>query len=329
MKTFTYTVRNQTGALQNGTIQAASRSEALARLRALGVVTVSIAEGTGAINKVMPQTLVANKSYALIMTRRVGVLAGVAVIGLILVAVSAFMRGSSVKPAAVKPMTVVTNQIVSVTNTVVHPTPFAKLVTTEPTTQGVKKVWQKKAQALTFPPPRPGVKTHVVTRKGVFEVTSDGTTNQLERINPLFDNPFENMLGSIVTPGGFFIPAVINRMSEQEIMEILKRPITIFSDDSEEVQAKKEAVAALKAAMVEYIDKGGSYQTYIAEMQNVVREERTLTTEGRRGVMTLLLSGNVEGAKEYYKTANEALQAKGLPPMKIPERYQTMLNDSK
>ena len=133
-----------------------------------------------------------------------------------------------------------------------------------------------------------------------------------------FDNPVENRLEKLGIPGKGVALSLPNRLSDEEVLEILKRPVEIYDDDDEETVAAKERTAAMKAEALKFIENGGTYDEFVAEMTRVSNEEAALKNGSRQELMRILREDGYEAAEAYLEEANAALRAAGLDEMRIP-----------
>ncbi len=133
-----------------------------------------------------------------------------------------------------------------------------------------------------------------------------------------FDNPVENRLEKLGIPGRGVAMVLPNRLSQDEILAILRRPIQINEDDDEETVAAKERTAEMKTAALEYIEAGGTYDEFIAEMVKTSNEEAEMKKTARTEMMRILKQEGYEAAEAYLEQVNPTLKEAGLKEMKIP-----------
>ncbi len=137
-----------------------------------------------------------------------------------------------------------------------------------------------------------------------------------------FDNPVENRLEKLGIPGRGVAMVLPNKLSQDEILAILRRPIQINEDDDEETVAAKERTAEMKTAALEYIDSGGTFDEFIAEMVKTSNEEAAMKKSARAELNRLLKEGNYEAAAAHLEEANKALREAGMKEMGIPPPYK-------
>ena len=136
-------------------------------------------------------------------------------------------------------------------------------------------------------------------------------------IEKVFDNDVENQLEALSTPAKRFKYAPRTRLTDEQIMEYLRRPVEIYEDDSEATVAAKERTAAMKTEALKYIESGGSYHDFIKEMVAVSNNEADMISEVRMEKIRLLKEEGVEAAASYLEEANARLVEAGLRPIPI------------
>lgn len=177
---------------------------------------------------------------------------------------------------------------------------------------------------ITFKPPEEG---HVVRffKEGKFYwCYPDGTFEAMER-KPIFDDPFEEQLVGLSTPGATFVPSVLLNHSEEELREMLSREVVISEDDSEDVVQKKMAVAEMKKILYDYLQEGGTYQDFIREMHQYSQEERSLKAKGMAKVYDLIDNGDLDAARDFVETYNEILGENNFNPLSLPRKVAAQL----
>lgn len=133
-----------------------------------------------------------------------------------------------------------------------------------------------------------------------------------------FDNPVENRLEKLGIPGRGVAMVLPNKLSQEEILAILRRPIQINEDDDEETVSAKERTAEMKTAALEYIEAGGTYDEFVAEMVKTSNEEAEMKRTARSEMMRILRQEGYEAAEAYLEQVNPTLREAGLKEMKIP-----------
>ena len=137
---------------------------------------------------------------------------------------------------------------------------------------------------------------------------------------PVFDNASDDQLAMAVGGGGTqaIAPIPMTAASEAEFLKSLERPIVISEDDSEQVKRLKEAVRNAREAMKQLMDDGMSYREALAEHQKTVNENVDTRNVCAAELKVLVDAGDREGAEQYIKTMNIALEQMGIEPLSMP-----------
>ena len=157
------------------------------------------------------------------------------------------------------------------------------------------------------------------------DVVSPAKSNQTvvaHRVMPqrkkYFDNPIENQLERLAIPGrSIRATPSISKLSQEEILQYLRRPIQINEDDDEDAVAAKERTAALKTEALKFIENGGTYDEFVREMVKVSNEEADMIRDARNEMMRLYKEEGAIAAIEYLEVANAALRESGLKEIPI------------
>ncbi len=173
-------------------------------------------------------------------------------------------------------------------------------------------------QILTFTPPEPGTTTRVTTPGHIYECDSEGNWKDITPQKP-FDNPVENSLVGLSMENGKFIPAFMLNYSDEEIMAALRREVVINQDDPEDVKLKKQAVAEMKAVILDYMEQGGTYRDFVYEMAAYVKAERKVKAAGIHKIVQLVKAGDIEGAKAYREELDKVLESQEFTKIRLPK----------
>lgn len=132
-----------------------------------------------------------------------------------------------------------------------------------------------------------------------------------------FTNDVENLLERVsrVSFSALEMPRV--SLSEAEIVEFLKRPVDIYDDDDEETVAAKERTAEMKAAALEYISQGGTFNQFLRAHALAATEERAMVEEVRGEMRRILNAEGPEAAQAYLDKANPGLKEAGLKEVRL------------
>ncbi len=181
---------------------------------------------------------------------------------------------------------------------------------------------------LTFKVPAEGRSVKFFAQGARYECFPDGTVKVTER-RRIFEDPFEEQLIGLATPGATFLPGVLLNHSEEELKAMLAREVVINDDDPDDVREKKAVVAEMKKALSEYIADGGDYVTFISEMQKVSAEEKKLRTKGVSRLYEILDADGPGKALEFLGAYNEILAESGFAPLALPKKLRDRLDEAK
>lgn len=133
----------------------------------------------------------------------------------------------------------------------------------------------------------------------------------------VFDNPVEEQLESVSRDGFDSIVALRVNLSNEEVHEILRQPVEIYDDDDEETVAAKERTAEMKAAALDYIEAGGTFNQFLRDCQAEANEARETVKDVREEMKRILETEGEEAARAYLDAQNPLLRAQGLEEVHI------------
>lgn len=177
---------------------------------------------------------------------------------------------------------------------------------------------------LTFPPPAEGKIRKVASGGRVYECDHEGNWKDVTP-RALFGTAFEENFLALSIEGRQFIPAFLLGLDQNEVVEILKKDYVAKGDETEEEMAAVKAYLDMKAAALDYIDQGGTFDDFVMEIANHVKAERKIRADGLKSVMVLVKEGKTEEALERYKSLNVLLKEKGYAPIKFPGKVREKL----
>lgn len=151
----------------------------------------------------------------------------------------------------------------------------------------------------------------------LYRFDSEGNYVDISAPKP-FDNPIENQLVGFSVEGGSFAPGLLLRHSDEEIMEALRKPVVINDDDSEQIKAKKQAVAEMKGVILDYIEQGGTYEQFVTDVAMFTKKERAAKKEGIRQLVALVREDRLEEARAFRSQLGKLLEEQGFSPLKLP-----------
>ena len=109
---------------------------------------------------------------------------------------------------------------------------------------------------------------------------------------------------------------------EADCIKALQTDIVVYEDDPEEIQAHKEAVAALKQDLLKALEEGYSVTDCLNEMRKVNNNNVRERSRMQHQLNHLLQDGDAEAAVKYFNEANARLDECGLPHiLYLEDRY--------
>lgn len=145
-----------------------------------------------------------------------------------------------------------------------------------------------------------------------------------------FDNPVENQLEGLSIAGRRFgTTPSLSKMSDKEVLQILKRPIEIFDDDDDETVMTKERTAALKNEALKFIENGGTFNEFVREMTRLSNSEADLVRDVRLEMMRIFKEEGGIATEEYLKQANKVLLENGIKEIPVPSGIRARAEDER
>ena len=321
--TFTVTYRDKDGALREECVEAAGRTECVAALKARGIVPVSVREGVA-----RPPRSCCKGEGALATSKRVAITAAVA-IALAVGGVWWWMaRGDGSGKSAASPKAVAREPGSGKSAA----SPKEARPEAADARQRVPPAQERVPDTRVSVPPvaekpkerHDTVSIHTNNLGKVVEkwIGADGKLHMSVRYarKPVFDNASDDQLAMAVAGDGIqsIAPIPMVATSEQEFLESLKKPIVVNDDDPENVKKIKIAVREAREQMKQLIDNGMSYREALAEHQRLVNENVDTRNQCAAELKRLVDAGDREGAENYMKTMNAALEQMGIPALMMP-----------
>lgn len=261
---FSYRARKKRdGQVECGTLEAGSRAEAIALLGGRGLMPLSVVEGARPIR---PPTAKASR-FAWIA------LVGVALL-LTLVAFWWWVwRGSADVPQA----TAAAKAKPAPRMEVSVPAAVAERTSPVATNTAIRIATPKTAFPKAADPAAAArERAHNPSFNDRVHVMMDGTVVTNHVGPPIFSNRVEQAMFAVSQPRGMALsPAILLApYSDEEILEILKRPVEDQPGDDEATRRKRETVRAAKRAMLDYIAEGHTVSEAVATLDDVNRAAR-------------------------------------------------------
>jgi len=135
-----------------------------------------------------------------------------------------------------------------------------------------------------------------------------------------FSNASDQVLAMIASAdaSGDMPPLPISRDIEAEFLKSLKQEIVILDTDDEKTRELKLAVKETREQLKQLIASGKTVAEVLAEHQQLAGENAKVRNNAMAELKQLVESGDIEGAKEYKRKINVALQQMGIAELSIP-----------
>ena len=179
---------------------------------------------------------------------------------------------------------------------------------------------------LRFKLPAEGETRQLLAGGEIWEIDSKG---EIQNVTPppIFEKPFEGMISSLYERDGMVLPFALKRFSEKEVRKMCKEPTLSYDDDTPEIIQKRENVAMLKQAILEFLDGGGTFEEFVDDMQQHSQNAMHAQVEGVHGVRDLLEAGKDDEALRYYRLLSQDMVDKGYGDLKLPSSYREALEE--
>ena len=104
---------------------------------------------------------------------------------------------------------------------------------------------------------------------------------------------------------------------------MLKAPVELARDASPEFLERQRKTEEFKAHIIEYVESGHTLAETVADMDRILREERTGRAAAEREMRRLIREGDGEAVRAFVATQNEVFRAKGLRELTLPAHLRT------
>ena len=338
--TFTVTYRGADGAMCEEAVEAAGRAECVATLKARGIVAVSIREGRASARPGSGKSGASPRQK--LFTPRFYLFVAIAAIAAIALwwwfaarngqkdaqervppvrearsgKSAASPNGRARSPSAPPPP--VTNAPAA------KPAPPPATNAPPPFVKRPGALQLPDGKVLTFPAPKEGEIRKVYAYGHMYECDHEGNFRDVTK-RQLFKTAFEaNFLG-LANADKPFIPVFLKGLENAEVQKILLKPYELKGDETEEEMAELKAYDDMRAAALQFMDEGGSFDEFVDYFAQQVKQERETNALCLREVMTLYKQGKLEEAKEMAEAANVLKRQKGLKELKLPAHVKERL----
>ena len=153
--------------------------------------------------------------------------------------------------------------------------------------------------------------------------TADGKSHRITHLPPrVFTNPCDEYLAAILTVPKNApmapLPDLSHENLEEQFKEAIKTPIKVLPEDSDEVKEAKMLVIAAREEMATLLKNGYKFHEVLMEQQKIAAENLDVRAKVIREFNEIVKSGDSESAREYVRKMNVALQQMGIEGLKLP-----------
>lgn len=151
--------------------------------------------------------------------------------------------------------------------------------------------------------------------------TADGNFHRIEDwVMPPDGLPSStDQLLAMAIGGDDMPPIPVAPGADAEFRKSLETPIIVLHTDSEEIKAWKRSMNEARLQMKDQLDAGKTFAEVIAEHQEMTRHNTEMRAKVQAELVKIVDGGDMEGAKQYLETMNEALDSMGIKPIVMPK----------
>ena len=322
--TFTVTYREKSGAKAEMEIEASGRAECVSACKARGIAPLSVKEGRSqGARRHSPQ----DRHDAQDRRRApfLRVLCVLGVLGVLVLGAWLWFSREAPRPApAEKPARPKAAKPQPAPRSA--PKPAAKpAATNAPAVVEVARKRESPVAATNGPVvPKGPVYTNQVKAMGHIEAIGiDG--QPIPRHKPIFRKPLERALATGLMPmrsAGVSVAANMRRYTDEQIIAMLKEPVTISKDDTESAIEAKLNVQELKERVLRHVEEGGSVRDVFEEIDAAAcgtAHERHLTRIGLEEAKRL---GDPEVVRAWVEARNKRLRELGMQEIRVPAKFR-------
>ncbi len=139
-----------------------------------------------------------------------------------------------------------------------------------------------------------------------------------------FDNGVENMLERLTRQGARITTIPSLNLSQEEIVEFLRKPVDIYDDDDDETVAAKERTAEFKQEALKFIEAGGTFNQYLRDLAAQANELAGMRQDVHDEALRLADTEGQEACEAYLEKANPELEARGIKPVRFAPKFYEM-----
>lgn len=173
-------------------------------------------------------------------------------------------------------------------------------------------------------------------RAGIPKNPADASPEELAKTNPnltyyvgdnpkeYFTNRVENILERLTKQGARITEIPSLNLSEEEVLEFLRRPVDIYDDDDEDAVAAKERTAQFKQEALKFIEQGGTFNQFLRDLAAEANELAGTRKDAYDEAVRLADTQGREACEAYLQKVNPELEALGVKPIRFAPMFYEM-----
>ena len=316
--TFTVKYRANDGKVREESIEAANRSECVAKCKARGWILVSAEEGKTKASlgikgwvkkKVIRQNTKCNNKV-----QRFIIFSMLALIVIAIVCIATFMFSS--KRDAIKSVHVKSKKHKVSIHSHKGASNSKEIITTNSTTVRAmlpqKRIDHSGSDASHMMSLEGEAKTaeQILYRKRLAAIS-----------NQVFNTASDQILAMAISNSKTATPPIpVQQLSDEAFRKSLETPIEILPSDTPYIKELKETVLETRAELLKMLAKGYHVSEVLAEHQKLAQENYDIRKRAEQELREIYASGDKEHAQRYASSINAALQQMGIDPIKVDGR---------
>lgn len=295
--TYTYTYRDEKGAVRTGTVDAANRATLFSELRGRGISPLSVKEGGD--KPLTKKSMGLQQKAVLCALACLVLLVGVSLIFVTRDGTGPTNGSARAKGVGVTATKAKTGAVRAEASNVVH------CVAANASTLSVKAAATNVVTSEVQAPELPSIGTNLPPQSAPLPP-------------PTFDTASDQVIAMAIQADEHGMPPMpLSGGLEREFLESLNKEIVILDTDDDQTRYLKESVKATRAEIKKLMDEGMSFNQIMQEHQKLANENAKIRDDATLELKKILDSGDVEGAKAYKRKINLALEQMGIKGLSV------------
>ena len=134
----------------------------------------------------------------------------------------------------------------------------------------------------------------------------------------VFTNISDQILAMVATSSGDVPPIPFSDDMERQFLASLDSPVVISDTDPENIRVLKQAVIDMRAEVKQMMAQGQTLRQILSEHQQLSRQNAEIRRKALVELKGIIDSGDMEGAAEYKRKINVALEQMGISRLNVP-----------